>query len=99
MQGFQYWVRAVLAALDLKESMVGINLFFGGFCRLIFTWICVIHFKMGLSAVFMVDSLSIAAMIVCSVVIMEVIKDTKYVGVLEEKEILQVKNDLVNKAC
>ena len=86
IQGYQFWPRAMMISLDLKPQTVAVNIFFGGFCRIFVTWLFIITWDLGLPGVFCADFISLASQIIALTVIFEVIKDSKYRGVLEEEE-------------
>ena len=86
IQGLQYWPRAMMISLDLKPYLITVNILFGGISRVYLTWELVISQRMGLPGVFFADFVSMVVKVIIQLILIEVFKDSKYEGVLEEKE-------------
>ena len=84
-EGLQFWPRAMMISLDLKNHLLIQNLISGVFLRLFLTWYFVVSLGIGLPGIYIADIISIVFTYAVSLAIIVKVGDSKYKGVLENK--------------
>ena len=81
LYGIVYWPRNALVSLDLKPYMIGLNMFFGVFVRMVLTWYFVITLRYGLIGVYLADSIGTFIKVLIMLVVIRVIGESQFKGV------------------